>query len=503
MQVESLRRLQAGSDIDVKHESGENDMLIVTPQDSLSPGTYDLIIEFSNDFNTDGVGINRTEHEGAYYIFSQFEAVDARQAFPCFDELGFKFPWQLTMMVPEDVLPITNTPEASVTVEDGNKTVVFEATPPLIKITVHELAHQWFGNLVTMQWWDDLWLNESFADWLGDKIVDRVYSEYDRGMAELLTTFRIMDTDARPTTKPIRHEFKATDNFSDGIFLSYYKGKAVISMFEKAVGEDVFRDGVIRYLREFSRANAAAADLWAQINSGAEFDLAGGLASFIDQPGIPLISVTASGGGRYEFSQSRLLTGGDAAAMDQTWVIPLNYKYWSDGRVVTAEMMLSDKTQSVHLGTDVAWILPNANQSGYYRWNIPPEMLISMGEDAALRLNVRERMGMLTNLWSLLATDKIDGDDLLAALQGMSTDVDASVVSALLGQLGNILQTRFHCQTRSASRCGSKRAAVIRPCSTHCVSGLRRQHHRAIDAVTFGPLGPFAIPHWFRRYSTI
>lgn len=542
--IESLALWTGGAGLDVTHATGEHGLLSVTSVDVFPAGTYKLRINFSNDFNTDGESINRTENEGRHYIFSQFEADLARKAFPCFDEPGFKFPWQLTIAVPEDVMAITNTPEESVTTEDGWTTTVFAATPALpsyliavavgpfetvpidgmsipgrvivpegnsdlaafavettppllayledyfgepypfkkldliatyqafsgamehpgaitysdfyllldenaspqqrsmlIKITAHELAHQWFGNLVTMKWWDDLWLNESFADWMGDKTVDAVYPEYGRQTGELRTTFRIMDTDARPTTKAIRHDFKSTDNFSDGVFLSYYKGKAVLGMFEKSVGTDVFRDGVVRYLRKYSRGNAEASDLWAQINAGAEFDLAGGLESFIDQPGIPLISVEALGDGRYEFSQSRLVTGADVSLQDQSWIIPVSYRYLSGDVVVTAETVLSEKTQLVDLGAEASWILPNANQDGYYRWNIPADMLSRLGDDAASSLNVRERMGMLTNLWALLATDKIDAADFLAALKGMSSDTDPSVISAILDQLGSINET--------------------------------------------------------------
>ena len=284
---------------------------------------------------------------------------------------------------------------------------------------------------------------------MGDKATAAVYPGYGSGVAELRTTFRIMDIDARPTTKPIRHRFKATDNFSDGVFLSYYKGKAVLGMFEKAVGPDVFREGVVRYLRKYSRGNAEAADLWAEINAGAEFDLAGGLASFIDQPGIPLIAVAALGNGRYEFSQSRLVTGGDAAA-DQSWIIPLSYRYRVGDDVIAADLILGSERQVVDLGPDVAWILPNANQDGYYRWSVPADMLSRLGDDAATRLNIRERMGMLTNLWSLLATDKIDAGEFLAALDGISADSDPSVIAALLDQLNNVRQTFITPELRDA-----------------------------------------------------
>jgi alanyl aminopeptidase len=119
MQITSLSLVANDRAIEVTHESGEHGLLTIASAEPFAPGDYKLQIAFSNNFNDDGVGINRTEQEGQHYIFSQFEAIDARQAFPCFDEPGFKFPWQMTMVVPTGVTPITNTPVVSVTEKDG------------------------------------------------------------------------------------------------------------------------------------------------------------------------------------------------------------------------------------------------------------------------------------------------------------------------------------------------------------------------------------------------
>jgi aminopeptidase N len=239
---------------------------------------------------------------------------------------------------------------------------------------------------------------------------------------------------------PIRHDFNSTDNFEDGVVLSYYTGKAVLGMFEEAVGPQVFRDGVVRYIRKYSRGNAVADDLWAEINAGAEFDLAGGLGAFVNLPGIPLLSVTALGEGRYEFAQSRLQLDARPEA-SSNWVIPLHYKYLVDDRVVTVALIVDEASELVQLDSEVKWILPNADQRGYYRWSIPDEMLRQLGEDAATHLNVRERMGLLTNLWALLAADKLDGGAYLAAMRGVASDTDPAVIGALLDQLGSVHTT--------------------------------------------------------------
>ncbi|MDX1500255.1 MAG: M1 family metallopeptidase [Woeseiaceae bacterium] len=540
LDIGSIELEQGGAALDIAREERAHGLLVLIPGRALAPGSYSIRIAFANDFNTDGVGIHRNELDGEYYIFSQFEAIDARRAFPTFDEPGFKLPWQLTIRVPEDYVAVTNTPPGQITAADGWVTTAYLPTPPLpsylvavavgkfdtvpidglavparivvprgmgsraayavettppllawlegyfgepypfrkldliatvgafsgamehpgaitysdflllldesagarrrdtlLRVTAHELAHQWFGNLVTMQWWDDLWLNESFADWMADKAVEAVYPESTHGTAELRTVFRIMDVDASPATEAIRRNFSATDNFEDGVFLSYYKGKAVLGMFENATGEEVFRDGVIRYLAKYRYGNASAADLWAAIDAGADFDLAGGLASFINQPGIPLVSVTPAGKGRFRIAQSRFVGIPGVEVEPATWIIPVTYRYRDDKGVHTGKLILDKPSAVVELG-DVRWILPNADQQGYYRWAVPPPMQQALGEDAADDLSVPERMGMLSNLWALLGADRIDGDDYLAALTRLAADPDPDVLAAVLDQLDNV-----------------------------------------------------------------
>ena len=165
------------------------------------------------------------------------------------------------------------------------------------------------------------------------------------------------------------------------------------------------------------------------------------LASFIDQPGIPLVSVRDLGDGRFEFLQSRLVTGVENGLASQSWIMPVMYRYRSGDGVSLGTLVLDSETKLVDLGSDVEWILPNADQLGYFRWTIPTDMMNRLGDDAPTQLNVRERMGMLSNLWALLATDGIDAEDFLGALDGMSSDSDPGVINALLDQLGNVRQT--------------------------------------------------------------
>jgi len=541
MTIEDVRVNDGAGDIAVEFSQDDMGQLLVVSPVPLAAGRYVLTVDFTNDYNVNGEGIFHAESDGKHFVFSQFEAIHAREAFPCFDEPGFKFPWQLTITVPEDQLAITNTPVASVTTNDGYTRTEFAATPALpsyliavavgdfdtvdipgtsvptrvivpagkaalvahavdttppllayledyfgqpypfakldliatfgafsgamehpgaitysdhillldesasaaqkagqIRVNAHELAHQWFGNLVTMQWWDDLWLNESFADWMADKTADAVFPEYNGDLNQLRTILRVMELDAAPSARPIRHRFQANDNFFDGVFLSYYKGKSVLGMFERAVGPETFREGVNRYLRKFSRGNAVANDLWESINAGADFDLARGLATFIDQPGVPLVTVEDLGDGRYRFTQQRLLNAGDQQSDPQTWMIPIEYTFRSGDTARQGDLLLDAASATVDLGANVAWIEPNRGQRGYYRWQVPAAMQSRLAADAGEFLSPGGRMGMLSNAWALLLADVIDGDDLLDTLRGLSGDPDANVIAALLDQLGNV-----------------------------------------------------------------
>jgi alanyl aminopeptidase len=544
LDIRALRLSAGGVELPVSYEIGELALLSIAGDGPFAPGTYELEIEFANDFNTDGVGIFRGEMEGNHYIFSQFEDVDAREAFPCFDEPGFKFPWQLTISAPDDAVVITNTPEENIDTDAGWTTTRFATTPALptyliaiavgpfdtvpveglgvpgrivvpkgksalaafaaetaaplmgyledyfgepypfrkldmvavfggfsgamehpglitysdfillledsaspaqkdslVRIHAHEFAHQWFGNLVTMQWWDDLWLNESFADWMADKTAQAVYPDYAGADEELSTIFRIMDVDTLPTTEAIRGEVMAADNFRENLFLSYYKGKAVLGMFEVAVGEDRFRDGIVRYIRKFSGGNAEAGDLWNVLAESADFDLAAALRGFVDRPGVPMVSVAASGNGEYAFSQQRFIRGDAPEAEQPNWIIPVSYRYRDATGIHTGELILDEAVETVDLGGDVDWIYPNANQRGYYRWNLPADMLVRLGTEAGSALNVRERMGMLSNLWALVTADTIEIGSFLDTIEGMASDPDTSVVNAVLDQLNSVRRT--------------------------------------------------------------
>src|SRR5258706_9065103 len=163
-------------------------------------------------------------------------------------------------------------------------------------VMAHELAHQWFGDLVTMRWWDDLWLNEAFATWMSDKIVDQWRPETGARIQSVGNKSQVMFEDALATARKIRNPVRSTSEAEeafDGI--TYGKGRAVLAMTEAWLGEDAFRDGLRRYIKKHEWGNATASDLYAALaDASGGRDGAKGMDSFTDQTGVPLVTTSIS-----------------------------------------------------------------------------------------------------------------------------------------------------------------------------------------------------------------
>jgi alanyl aminopeptidase len=543
MKLSSIELRSAGESqeaIELVAEQGKIGLVEVSTKTPLEPGDYQLDIAFSNDFGTRAVGLYRVEQDGRGYLFTQFEANEAREAFPCWDEPEFKIPYQVTLVVPPGHLAVSNTPIENETTHGSEKTVVFRRTKPLpsyllamatgpletvdvpgmsipgrvvtvhgqsqlagtaaelappvlaaleewfdrkypyekldfiavpeyahgamenpgaitflsslllhdpkstsvssrqrlARVMAHEMAHMWFGDLVTMKWWDDLWLNESFADWMGDKISDQVFPKYRIAIGERKDVQEIMSRDAWPSAEAIHQPFDATDDALENIGTQYNKGKAVLGMFERWVGPENFREGVRSYIESHAWGNATSADLWEALAKTSEHDVPGAMATFLDQPGLPLVAVETQPDGRIQLTQKRFLNFGvDAPA--QLWQVPVTLKY-SDGKTTrTAAVLLREETQMVSLegGVPPVWIFPDADGVGYYRWSVPAPMLMQLATAGAEAMNASERIAFIGNLGALLDSGAIRGDDYVRAVAHLGSDSDPMVLIALTSAL--------------------------------------------------------------------
>ena len=524
--------------VDATSAGGPEQTLVVTPGKPLKPGRATMTITFSNEYDRRAVGLYKMMRKDDPYLFTQFESVDARKAFPLWDEPGFKIPYQLTATVPAQYDAIFNTPVEKETTADGWKSVTFMRTKPLpsyllaiavgtfeytpvpgtsiptrivtvkgqsgltgvsveqtprvlaalekyfdskypfekldliavpeywfgamenpglityaesillidpkaaspaqrrsnARITTHELAHMWFGDLVTMAWWDDLWLNESFADWMGDKIADQVYPQYGLAMSELQSVQGIMNVDASPLTNPIRIKDSHPEEAMRSVGVAYNKGKAVISMFERWLGPEEFRKGVIKYLKAHAWGNATAADFWAALGK----HTAAPMGTFIDQSGLPLITAKLTGPNEVELSQIRYVRYGIKAPA-QTWIVPVALRY-SDGATTRVKTVLLDAPMNTFKldGPKVEWVFPHADAVGYYRWQLPQAEFVALASKATGALTVGERIAFLGNLGALLDAGVIHGNDYLDVLKGFSGETDPDVLGSVLSALNRV-----------------------------------------------------------------
>ena len=244
-------------------------------------------------------------------------------------------------------------------------------------VHAHELAHQWFGDLVTPVWWNDIWLNESFATWMAHVAMDVAEPEANFRRDLLARGLKVMASDSLVNARQIRQPILSNNDIAtafDGI--TYSKGGAVLSMFENFLGRDDFREGVRNYMQEFQFGTATADDFMGHLAAAATSQpkdvVFEAVNSFLEQPGLPLIEMASqcqSDGVSIHLSQSRYFPLGSSGNHEQQWKLPVCLRLGSDDKSSKTCLMLTEKEQSFDLpGACPDWIIPNADSAGYYRF---------------------------------------------------------------------------------------------------------------------------------------
>lgn len=240
----------------------------------------------------------------------------------------------------------------------------------------HELGHQWFGNLVTPRWWNDIWLNEAFATWISYKTMDAVYPNTGFDLAAQRAAIGAMDNDSLASARQIRNPIDRNADILDAFdSITYRKGGGVLSMFENYLGEEAFRDGIRLHMRRFEDGVADVDDFMTSIADGSKTpDVVESFNSFIMQPGIPYLDVEftcpAPDAGLIRVSQRRYArVGSTIDPTAQTWVIPLAIKMNGANGERTVRQIFSGSSMEVPLdGGCPDWVLPNADGAGYWRF---------------------------------------------------------------------------------------------------------------------------------------
>ena len=336
--------------------------------------------------------------------------------------------------------------------------------------SAHELAHQWFGDLVTMKWWDDLWLNEGFATWMGNKIHGQLQPQAhtDRGLLE--GAIGAMGADSLASTRRIHEsirDYRDIESAFDGI--TYQKGGATLAMFERYIGEDKFRDGIRNYLSTHARGNATSADLIAAL--AAQSDDPEGVSkaffSFIDQPGVPYLAVDVDCSGKVpalSITQQRYRPIGSTAGADGSWGVPMTIRYADGTTVREQKALVHDRQARVELTQATrcpTWVMPNGYGAGYYRFALAPKWQAALNT-AFASLDEREQRMAADSIVAAYGAGSLKPADLLAALPRFASAEVRQTATAGMGATGWMSEYLVADQ-KARDAFHAKVAAIYRP----------------------------------------
>ncbi len=312
----------------------------------------------------------------------------------------------------------------------------------IASVIAHEMAHQWFGDLVTMAWWDDIWLNEGFATWMESKPVEAWKPEWNVDLDDVSGTGGSLSVDSLANTRPI-HQAAETPAEIQELFdgIAYGKTAAVLRMLEAYLGPETFRAGVNAYLQKHQYANASAVDFWDAQTKTSKKPVDQIMPTWVNQGGAPLVDVKTQCSGnstsvalsqqRYYYDRTKF-----DSPNEQLWQIPLCLKGSADS---TAKCeLLTKKEETFKLNGCSTWVLANANAKGYYRVGFQPEAVHDLAKDAEAKLSPGEKIAVQNDIWASVRVGREPVGDYLAFAQGLKSDRNRAVMEDVLGRLDYI-----------------------------------------------------------------
>ena len=521
---------------------------ILTLDEEIAPGAWELYCGFTGILNDQLHGFYRSTFtdvngEEQAIATTQFEATDARRAFPCWDEPDFKAVYGITLVVPDDLLAVSNSAEVERTPVEGDKVAVtfadtmkmstylvafvvgpFEATDTvevggvplriiaplgkkhltdfamrcgefcldylaeyyeipypgdkvdmvaipdfafgamenlgcityresallvdeaiatsgellrILDVVAHELAHMWFGDLVTMKWWNGIWLNEAFATFMEMKATDAHRPDWKRwlafGAGERPWAFKVDDL---ATTRPVEFDVNSPED-ANAMFdaLTYGKGSAVLRMIEQYLGEEVFRRGVGNYLRAHAYENTETEDLWRGLNEASGQPVGEIMDTWILQGGFPQLEVSPIEGG-VKLAQRRFLITPDET--DQTqWKMPIQLRGSAEGSGFERTILLDEPSTIVNVDGRIDWIIANAGGHGFYRTWYDDSLYGALMDDVA-SLESLERYTLVDDAWALVESGQARAASFLRVASAFEHETEQAVWTALLTGAGSI-----------------------------------------------------------------
>ena len=527
--------------LESQRAEAEAQVVVLRFAKEIPAGEHALEIEWTGGIRDSLRGLYRSVRGEERYAATQFEAADARRAFPCFDEPEFKATFSVELVHPDGNAAIANMPIESQKPEAENRirtrfreTPVrissylvaftvgpYESTPeavtpsripvrvwlppglaaqsiyardahvrsvewlqaytaipyPFIKVdaigipdfeagamenpgaityrtrllaadatnasvvtlkgvfstAAHELTHMWWGDLVTMRWWTDLWLNESFASFVGEKCTASLNPEWGYWRDFVADNTSAFNLDALASTHPISIEAKNAEEASERFdAITYTKGAAVLRMIESYLGDNTFRDGVRIYLNRHKTANASADDFWTALDEASGQDVTTIMNTWIKESGHPIVGIAARevpGGLELDLAQTRYYSDRDAPTSAQLWPVPLVVKYGTADGVREQRVLLREAKSTVRL-PGAQWIFPNAGGRGFYRWQLD-ETGDGLLDRGVRQLAPEERLSLIDNMWALTRTGRASLASFLRRLDTLAGEDDRAVIASI------------------------------------------------------------------------
>lgn len=304
-----------------------------------------------------------------------------------------------------------------------------------VDVIAHELAHMWFGDLVTMEWWHGLWLKEAFATFMEMKVTEAFRPEWDRWVDFGLSRTAAFDVDSLDSTRPIEFEVISPDD-AEGMYdvLTYEKGAAVVRMLEQYLGEDEFRAGAQHYIETHSFKNTETHDLWDALEARSDQPSREIMDSWIFQGGYPLVSLVRDGD-QVTLSQSRFSYRDSSG--DQLWKVPVVLTLGSGASRIQQRVLVDGPSVTVTLDGPAEWIVANTSGSGFYRAAYDPASRAALLDNLD-GLEAIERYGLVDDSWALVVGGRLSVADFVATIDRFGSEDDLAVWRRILGALGGL-----------------------------------------------------------------
>lgn len=314
-------------------------------------------------------------------------------------------------------------------------------------VIAHEMAHLWFGDLVTMQWWDDLWLNEAFATWMSTRAVNTVFPEWDFWKDYIEARSAALHTDSLHSTRsihsPVLSPDQATEMFD---VITYEKGASVLRMLERYVGESKFQEGIHKYLKEHSFANATTNDLWEAIGSVSGVKVKELMNGWVHQPGYPILTLQHQPDSktRIVFSQQRFFLAGPDASNKSAWEVPIGIRPLSEAPATNnqtaakSNLMLNGAMKAFDEPVASSPFIANSGGVGYYRLRYPQADAQAIQSQIETQLDPGERLSILDDTWNLSLSGQLPIQQYLEMLPAYKNETDDLVWQKIIDSLDSL-----------------------------------------------------------------